>query len=348
MFAAAVVGRASSVVPASPSRPLVVYYANEAAPEAVRSPNYRKLLAVLRQSRTPLAAELVADVIADESFFPAVGRRDIAGLRADGARSGFDLVVFTNALALHGSYLSSRGGAAFVARRFPGVPATRDTVLATSPLSRAEYLRAALIEAGTFARGSSAPAVLIANSHGSVDMALMPRVNADLSIATPAEVLNQLTAVDAATPAWATLKGTTKTAFWHALDAAGAVTGIHFGVVFREACDSGVASWGELFSIPGNVDRIADSAMTNLNPEKIDVAGIVAPFSSDPHSVDQVASKLRRGGLTVGSKFTAALTLLKRSLIALPHAVYFVPLILWVAWYVTFGRRVRPGRPAAV
>lgn len=334
-----VVGRAPADF--EPHR-VVVYYANEASAAAARSPNEIALLSALRKSNTPLAKQLIDSIAADQRFFPEIVRRDVRALQADAERDGFDLFVFTNELALRGGYLARAARGRPALQRWVLPPEPRDPVLDTSPLSRPDVLRAALSAVERRAPPGS-DVIFIANSHGSDGMALMPRVNADMSIAKPADVLSELRAVDSATPIWAHLKGTTKVAFWQALAEADARGALRYALVFREACASGIASWDEYRAWPSDVALVADSGRANLDPSAIEVGADVDVPATDPAWSTAVASRLQRNGIAVETKRGAALGMLWLTLGSVPAAVYFVPLIAWVFWYV-LTERVRRSR----
>ena len=98
--------------PSTARHQLLIYYADETSTQAAQSENYAALLSVLRSSSTPLAATVLAGIISDAEKFPLLVQRDIDALELQAKRLGFDLAIFTNALAFDGqlSPVSRRDG----------------------------------------------------------------------------------------------------------------------------------------------------------------------------------------------------------------------------------------------
>ena len=109
--------------------------------------------------------------------------------------------------------------------------------------------------------------VVITNSHGGRDMALIPRVNADLSQTGAALAMREMLELDdnGAPPAWAQPQGTSKLAYWQVLEDVSVARGVRFPLVFRETCISGIRSFTELFAIPDSVGVIAHSGTGDIN-----------------------------------------------------------------------------------
>lgn len=317
---------------------ILIYYTNETSAQASGSENYTALLAVLRQSSNPLTTKLANSIVEDAGEFPAIVQRDIDALLTAARRLGVDFAVFTNAMTLQHEYLLYRAATAHAeTRRLPELAETSDAILATSPLSRPDVFRAALLAVGSLYPPHAIDAVLIANSHGSSDMALMPRVNVDLSLTTPTEVLMRLSrsGVDDAepTPAWAALKGTNKLEFWRVISEVSVARGMRFPLVFREACASGLASWAEFRAVPSSVDAIAHSAMGGLSPRKIDYTALSDVHGREAHWVDQVASSLQHYGIHVDTKQTMWIWVALITLGSIHPALFFMPLAVWLVWY---------------
>ena len=315
---------------------LLVYYGNETPKAAAESSNYAALLSILRQSPTALAATLLKGIEEDARDFPAIVQRDIAALLATARRHRISLAVFTNAMALQREYVfySAIVGRTET-RALPPYSESKDPILATSPLSRPDVFALALMDAGALFPPDSVDMILITNSHGSANMALMPRVNVDVSQTTPQELLARLASVDdeQRAPAWAMQKGTDKAEYWRVVAAASAARGVRFPLVFREACDSGLANSAEFFALPPSVARIAHSAGANLVPRDIDYAAILAPSETPADWISQLESGLEHRGVRVNSRFTIWIWLLLETLGSIPIMIYFAPLVGWLCWF---------------
>ena len=100
--------------------------------------------------------------------------------------------------------------------------------------------------------------VLIINGHGGSDMALIPRVNADLSQAGAAAAMREMLASgdNGAPPAWAIPQGTASSRTGNPRGCELRL-GVRFPLVFRETCLGGLRSWTEFFVVPRSVGLIA-------------------------------------------------------------------------------------------
>ena len=323
---------------------LLLYYGDETSTQAIQSENYAALLAVLRSSSSPRAAAVATSVVSDADNFPRLIQRDVEALQLQAKRLGFDLAIFTNALAFDGHFLLYRAETGSTEKQaLPPVPAAANTVLANSPLSRPEYLRAALFSVGALYPKNTLDIVLITNSHGGRDMAMIPRVNADLSQAGAAAAMKEMleTGDNGEPPDWAVPKGTSKIAFWHVVGEASSAYGIRFPLVFRETCVGGLHSWTEFFTVPSSVRLIADSGMDEINGWDLDYASLLGDVTPGSDWVASLAEALELQGLSVKTGTTAWTDVFLISLYRIPIAAFFVPLALWLAWYAVASFRER-------
>jgi hypothetical protein len=183
--------------------------------------------------------------------------------------------------------------------------------------------------------------VLITNSHGGRDMAMIPRVNADLSQAGAAAAMKEMleTGDNGEPPDWAAPKGTSKIAFWQVVGEASSAYGIRFPLVFRETCVGGLRNWTEYFTVPSSVELIADSGMDEINGWELDYADLLGNVSADSDWVESLAAALMREGLSVKGRATAWTDVLVISLYRIPIAAFFIPLALWLAWFAVAAFR---------
>lgn len=327
---------------------VLIYYANETTPAAAQSRNYAVLLQTLRAHGGSDGA-VIADEIADDSrISPAVVQREIDALTRSCGRLRADIAVFTNALASSGKFLFCRAAAGVMeSLPFAGPPPAADRILNRTPLSRPEYLRAALARVAAAAAPSAVEAILFTHSHGGIGMALMPRVSADVED-LDASALRHILQIRGGTPDWATLKGTSKLEFWRVLSDAGRAYGMRFALVFRQACESGPDSMAEYRAIPGNVVRIAHTAMADLPYGKIDYTALLAAATA-PDPVEGLVANLSAQGMHVDGTGALLLWLVPVYLWSIPSALFFVPLALWLGWlgiaYAANARRIRSALP---
>jgi hypothetical protein len=331
-----------------PRKPLLIYYANETSERAARSENYAALTALLKGSASPLAARIAASIAEDAQAFPLVVQQDVEHILAAATRLRFDVAVFTNALALDHEYLLYRGrSASLETRRLPEPGPAPSAILATSPLSRPDVFRAALRDVSALYPADSLDAVLITRSHGSAGMALMPRVNVDLSRPDAVRALPQLLASGggAAPPDWAGAQGTSKVEFWRMVGEVSAARGVRFPLVFRQACASGVSGWAEFFAVPASVAAVAHTGMRDVGKHDVDYGALFGARLQGPDWIGGVSSRLGDHPIVqVDTTRTLWLGAAMATLRSIPLAVFFVPLVAWLTWYFARRWRSAPGR----
>jgi hypothetical protein len=335
---------AAGAVAKEARHPLLVYYGDETSTQAAQSENYAALLDILRSSSNPRAAKVAESIVTDAEKFPRLVQRDIEALKVQAKRLGFDLAIFTNALAFDGTYQLFRADAGTTeTHRLPAIAPISSPVLATSPLSRPEYLRAGLLAVSVLYPADALDMVLITNGHGGRDMALIPRVNSDLSQDGAAAAMREMLESDdnGAPPAWAEPQGTSKLAYWKILEDVSAARGVRFPLVFRETCLSGIRSFKELFAIPDSVGAIAHSGMGDLNGWDLDYAQMLGAVAPGSDWIGSLSAGLKARHVHVDTWATAWLEVLHIFLRGIPIVVFFIPLGLWVAWYAS--RRFRRG-----
>ena len=317
-------------------RQLLVYYANETTEETARSDNYETLFRILRTSQNPMGNELADIIASDVRKFRAIVERDVQTLLASAPRIGFDVAIFTNTHTLNGQYLyySHTAGTADT-RRFPALQPPPNAILATSPLARSDALHVALTEVASLYSTGQLDLTLIANSHGTDDMALIPRVNTDLS--TPsgvegfAQQLNSGSDVEA--PFWAVLQGTSKVEFWRTLSQVAAKHEVTFPLIFRQACESGLHSWEEYRAVPQNVGRVAHSSTEPMKIVQVDYPAIFAGIAPGSDWVQQLSNELIRSGVNVEARGQLWMRVVSMSIRSLHPLYYFMPLVLWLTWF---------------
>ena len=322
--------------------PLLVYYGDETSARASQSENYASLLEVLRSSEGPRAGVVAESIVKDAEQFPRLVKRDSEALIIQAQRLGFDLAIFTNALAFDGAYQLYRAGSGTTeTHKLPEIPPTSSTILATSPLSRPEYLRAGLLAVSALYPAGTLDMVLITNGHGGRDVTLMPRVNADLSQAGAALALREMleSADNGVPPAWARIQGTSKLAYWKILTDVSTEHDVRFPLVFRETCVSGIRSFSELFTVPDSVGLIAHSGTESLDGWDLDYAQMLGAVAPGSDWIESLAAALKDRDVHVDTRTTAWFGILLIALRSIPVVVFFIPLGLWVAWYAS--RRFR-------
>jgi hypothetical protein len=323
-----------SRISAANSAEIVVYYANETTPQAAHSPNTTRLLAILERSANPAARGMVKPMLGDEAKFGAAVRADETALISAARQRGFELILFTNALALDHKFLVLRNGGDFESLPLPDQIPAPSPALATSPLARPEYLAAALNEVAALHPQHPVDVILITNSHGAGDLALTPRIFADLALAKASELEHERETppeIGKPPPLWAAYPGTTKAEYWRILANA---KGLRFALVVRDSCESGMSSWRELLALfPVDLTALVHTGDAVIDYGAIAFQTAFAGNPSDPTLATGLASGLQRQGLYVSGKNTLIFGFFLRRMAALPAALYFAPIALWLCWF---------------
>jgi hypothetical protein len=345
-FPLANAGRAfgETAIPAASQPPaVIVYYANETVKELRDLPEFLRLRAILRKSASPLAGRLVKILQDDIDVYPGVVAREQLALETAARRLHVDLAIFTNKLALEGHYLFYDAPSDRLERRPFAIAAKDDgPFVALAPLSRPDVLHAALDGATAAASRPASEMVLLVNTHGTMQMALMPRINVDLSIATEAEILERLDEGGRGDqPPWAKPHGTSKVEFWNILADVVRSRNVRFPLVARLACQSGLSSLAELETIPPSVALFAHTGTSSPSIGDIDLAAAISK-SDGPDWLARMPNALRQSGFYVETPRRLAFWLLPIALWQVPTVFYFVPLLAWAAWRALRWTRERP------
>jgi hypothetical protein len=308
----------------------LVYYANETVPQIVDSRHYQSLLRLLEAERDARADSVMRSIQYDLAFFPAAVQKDIKDLRATALANAWTLFIFTNASALKGNYERQGADGVTETYAFPLSPTNEDPLLEYSPLARPEVLRNAAAEVADQLKGSNAKLVFITKTHGSEDMALMPRVSADTSWVTRSELrslMNESDSADSFSPSWAAERGTSKIEFWQSLRR-WRDDGIDLALIIRDSCRSGVSSLEEYFWVPWQTKAIAHSGNTELYFNQLDYGRI---FSLAPRqTIEDSYAALVANGLAIETRSDRLYRAAELALRAIPLPLFFIPFVVWL------------------
>ncbi len=224
-------------------------------------------------------------------------------------------------------------------------PADPNYILAANPLSKPETLYAAL----AFAAKEFPPVghrfILMTGSHGNASKALTPRLAIRAEKTNREEVLRMTAGqpVGETLPEWSGSLGITKTEYVRALADAGRDHGMHFSLVFMEACS---AYTNELRpeNLPENVERL----MVIRKPCHY-INLLLGDILYDMKPSDRLADAMTRG---LPPKFL----ILRHGDEAPPDAsppasqtltwLYFIPLGGWIGWVLWRLLRASPKKMA--
>jgi hypothetical protein len=316
------------------ARSLIIYYSNETVAEALKSRNYQALLFALDglQSQTGyLAAE---DVRSDARTFRAQVLKDIKSLENVARTNAIDLAVFTNALALRGQYLVVRSTAEELLT-LDVAPTSDDPVAEYSPLSFRMNFRAAMIDA---LRGytNKDEVILILNSHGSKQFAIVPRVAGDFTHISVDDLRQDLEKVqgDDQSLQKIELRGIKKIDLWQELDFATQAAHVNLALVFLETCEGAASSWKEYFAVPSTVRYVAHSGFASISLEQFDyslLSRLEQPPYTDRNQIRLMTDFLRETRVVYfDTRYSYWRWPLLVTAMSLPKLFYFAPLGFWL------------------
>jgi hypothetical protein len=329
---------------ASPSRQVIVYYANETARTAPSSPNYQKLFEYLRNSRPDWAETVITALKTDAELYPAHVERLIGVISRATQDMETDAVIFTNDLAHKGLFRLVRStGETLDLPAFRDLQLAPNPVLDESPLSRPEIFAEALAILTRLPETKESNLILITSSHGDETKAIIPRVTADL-LRTGPQASARTSPTDEKPILWAVESGISKAAFWEIL----ASSELSFSLILRDACRSGVGSFSEYSKIPTNVAMLAHTGSRDIKLDEIDYAALFANVSGTTPLASQLEERLAAQGIEISSPRMILTHLMTSALRRMAPFLLFLPLLAWLAFmsWPALNKAIFRQRPA--
>ena len=322
------------------TREAIVYYANETRPEILRSANYRTIFSALEKSGLSDAGAIISQISRDAEKFAKEVEQDIDELLKGARRHHLSAVFFTNRLARQGLFqvLDGRSGV-LTTEPLPALAGETTSILQYSPLSRPDSFLVAMETVGKLPQTLGRDLILITSSHGDEQMALMPRVIADLSAVseeTYIEYLKRPPSSYNSLPEYLRYKGVRKIEFWRILSRSG--LGPRLKLVIRGACQGGVLTLSEYRLIPAGIGAIGHTGRGPWHYDQIDYRRLLSELSPEGSLSDQVWHGVREQGIQVETPREIGLRLVKVHLVAWSPLALFLPLIFWCGWAI---RRLR-------
>lgn len=162
---------------------VLIYYANETAPNESEAKNYALLMDWLGSSKNAKIKEIAGSLASDLETFHVVVDEEIEAIRRHVAalesQRKVRVAVFTNRLARAGKYHILQPDTDGVIEAAIAVPKFDNLVYDANPLAHPELFARALESVGKRFDPQQHQFVLITKSHGGPDVALTPRVILD-------------------------------------------------------------------------------------------------------------------------------------------------------------------------
>ena len=308
---------------------VLLYYANETAPDKPGMDNYRQIIYWLYDSGEPDLLEIARQFEFDLTHFPLMVDRDlkaITSLPQTLQQAAGGVIIATNRLAQHGKILVWRPKMSTFTETPISFPQSNN-LLSGALLSERTALRAVLVKAQTLFPPSYYRYTLLLKSHGSDEFVLTPRMVIDAKNAGKETVLD--IARGRKTPE-KQRPGVTKEQFFSLLKE---MDRMEFPLVFLESCDSG----SKTTHIPHNIRTLFTTAETGGKSYTIDYELLFAQKST------QSVSQLMRVYLTNKQKqlrpYPIVSTWYNRTVNAIISVgLYFVPLVIILL--IALARRI--------
>ena len=307
---------------------VLVYYANETAPEGQEAANYDTIIGWLKTGDDEKHAEIAAQLERDRRVFAAAIDVETNALMCEipDLEDGPQAVIFSNRLVREGKCLVwRRGWEGFDETDFPA-PQHENYIVAANPLSHSDTMKDVLAFVADQFDPREHEFILVVKSHGKRDKALTPRL-AVRAEETGRKELLRVAADRVGTgelPEWAGKLGMSKHDFFSIL---GQST-LHFSLVDWEAC-SALTEEVRPERLPDNVARLL---LTSQDTHYIN--HLFADLLCNLNEGDRLSDAMTRN---LPSKFVILSK--NGSALARPSSIpswtYFVPLglfILWVLW----------------
>lgn len=264
---------------AAPVCDVLIYYANETYLIPPARKNYEEVIRVLEADVGGLGPQVGMQIAFDLKAFPGSVNREVDIICSlFPRRNKLKVAVFTNELSTKGRMLV---GDIDGLRSVPFAPQASSNYIARSaPNSLGGTLQSSLDAVARLFNPAEHDFTLIAKSHASARLLLVPRLTVRHEVAAPNEIvrLANVTDLGVGNNFIAQDVGTTAEEFFGILDDVGRRLSMKFGFVFAEVCE-GRTTLNDALVMPTNVMMVGLPSV-GLAYENIDYA--LALSSDDP------------------------------------------------------------------
>jgi len=310
---------------------VLIYFANETAPEGDEARNYDVILGWLRSGEHPIHARTVASLERDRRIFPAAVDIEVSDLmdKIPESKRGPEAVIFTNRLVRQGKCLLWKHGSTSFNEVSFAISPNSNYILASNPLSRTDALPAVLAFVAKEFDPHQHNFILVTKSHGSNKKAIIPRLAVRAEETNQEELLKvakgQMT--EGELPEWAGKLGVSKMEYFTILAEAYQRHGMHFSLVYMEACNAYTDDI-RLGQLPENVDRLL---LLGKDAHYINIlyGDIIKSIGNDIALADAMTRNLPAKFITIQHVNTPPLG---KKVFTIPLWVYCAPAAVWVAW----------------
>ncbi|MCA9263319.1 MAG: hypothetical protein KDA60_05700, partial [Planctomycetales bacterium] len=315
---------------------VVIYVANETAPVGEEQTSYDTIIEWLSSEKSPETERIVASLNLDRrQFANAVDlETSVLSLEIPKQPSSGGLVIVTNRLMREGQCLQWKRLQESVERAPLQIDIGHENlILQANPLSRADILADVVAYAAKEFAPQQHHFVLIVKSHGSGSKVITPRLAVRASETSREEILRvaRQEVPEDELPLWTDRIGITKPEFVNILQHAVDQYGMHFSLVYLEACNA-TAHEFSLAELPAHASQLL-VIRERANYLNLLYADIVQQQSEDTPFSQSLLEHASEKFVVIGEP-----TSVRANWPAWKRGVYFLPLVLWVSWMI--GRRI--------
>ncbi len=234
----------------SPKGEVLIYYANETAPDALEYKNYQTIISWLNTSHDKEAEKVASQLKSDSTEFQSSVDEEVEEIKrafqlkniSTGQVAG--AVIFTNRLSREGHFLILTPGMNGLSTGDLLRPRSDNIIEDSNPLATAAGLKMALSRAAATFDPHKYWFILVTKSHGAKELALTPRLSVIANGTNQKELIEILNNEDTIThplPNWIKHRlGTSKERYFELLEEAYSEYGMQFPIVFMESCESSI------------------------------------------------------------------------------------------------------------
>ncbi len=315
---------------------VLIYYANENSPNEAERRNYKTIIGWLRSGDTEKLQQMADSLERDTVQFPETVDAEIEVLRHRLRRvtNGVGAVVFTNRSVRSGKYLVFHDGQSAFIEGAIETPQHENLIEASNPLCTPEVFERCLREVARQFDPADHEFILWTKSHGNLEMAMTPRIavraedtNRENLLAVAADNVD-----DGARPEWVKRLGVTKQQYFSTLEALGKSHGMRFSLVYVESCE-GVLGQDLKVKLPRTVDRMYTTGNEQANYVNLDLDAVFDRCTTDTPLGGAMEAALAAKFPGITRRRDGSMFIRRR------YLLYWLPLLVWVVWFVR--RRIR-------
>ena len=317
---------------------VLIYYANETAPDDAEAKNYQTIIGWLRSSAHPRHQKVAETLEQDIHVFPAAVDVEVHSLKSQLPKTvgAPNTVVITNRLCRQGKCLVWRTDWPSVRRVDLKVPSCkdRDYITKSNPLSCPDTFQSFLGQVARWFDPGKHNFVLITKSHGSTESSITTRLRIRSETISRDEVLRRaLIQQDDAKPLDEGQDiGITKEEYFYILGEAGKQWGMQFTLVYPEACCSTIDD-SLIAKLSSNIGCVCYNSETTSFYINLIYPDILRQMKGRKSFAGSMMSNLpSKFVLLHPREYRSHPPVAVDRLASFPMMVYFTPLALWVVW----------------